>query len=183
VTASINQRIERIQHAFDGFALNPKHQFDREAVPEGILAQLAATGGFPQDYLSLLRSVGTVAQWGLNDCAMIDWCVPCSISEAVTDGKCFYDIRESNFARGEVLLYFAWDCRARVYFFDTTQKPWSVVSADGLSLSFINEEIDKKGTVENTGPFECDDDSCALEIIEHWVEFGVKCGRPILPES
>lgn len=172
VAATLEQRVEQIQRAFDKFATASQHRFAREGVSEEVLAKLAAIEAFPQDYLLILRRVGTVAKWGLNDCAMIDWWVPCPIAEAVEGGACFYEVREGNFVRGKDLLLFAWDCHARVYLYDTTKKPWSVVSSDGLSLSFLNEEIDKTGTAENAGPFECDEDRCALEIIEDWVEFG-----------
>jgi hypothetical protein len=178
MTATMKQRIERIQQAFDCFAMDSAHRFRRESVSEEVLAKLAGIEDFPQDYLAILRRVGTIAKWGNNGCAMIDWWVPCPIAEAVEDGRCFYEVRENNFLKGQALLVFAWDCDARVYFYDTTQKPWSVVSSDGLSLSFINEEIDRTGTTDNPGPFECDDDRCALEIIEDWVH----SGRATIPE-
>ena len=174
---TVEQRVKQIQQAFDRFALDSKHHFKREAVSEDVLAKLAATEDFPCDFLMILKHIGMVTRWGYTDCAMMDWWVPCRMADAVEDGRCFYDVREGNFVNGKDLLVFAWDCHARIYFYDTTKKPWSVVSSDGLALSFINEELDKTGATEDSGPFECDADRSASDIIEDWVEFGRTLSR------
>ena len=64
MTATMKQRIERIQQAFDCFAMDSAHRFRRESVSEEVLAKLAGIEDFPQDYLVILRRVGTIAKWG-----------------------------------------------------------------------------------------------------------------------
>jgi hypothetical protein len=177
MTVAIEQRVDQIKQAFARFAADSRHRFSQEDVPAAVLTQLSATEGFPRDLWLLLREVGEMFSWGYNGCQMIDWWVPCTLGFAAAEARCVYDVRESNFENGADLLLFAWDCDARVYFYDTAQKPWRVVSTDGLSFSFLNEDADRAGTQEAVTGYRCDDESRnAVEIIENWVNSVLSSG-------
>jgi len=163
-------RVERIKKRIDGYRGDPEHVFTLEPIPEQTIKRLRDLEYFPPDMLMILEQIGGMRNWGWAGCAMVDWWVPCPIERARTEGRCGYELDDSNFSNPSSLLFFAWDCDAKCHFYDTTETPWKVVVCDGLSLSICNQKK-SSGTAEEWGglasPWEEDDD--ALSVIERWI--------------
>ena len=90
------------------------------------------------------------------------------IDEVMRRDLCMYRFTELIFRDGKYLRLFAWDCDARVYFYDIRSTPWTLVSADGLQAedADLATQSDGRGSVG---------DFCAaveerdfLTIVEQW---------------
>jgi hypothetical protein len=135
---SLEQRVDRLRTIL-GFVRSPI--FSIETIPKLHLDQLSAKPGCPQDICEILSNIGAVRNWSHNNHALIDWWCPCEIAVANAEERCLlYEVRQENFSNGSDLLFFAWDCDAIVYFYNTSFSPWRIVAADGLTLSFVNHE-------------------------------------------
>jgi hypothetical protein len=177
---SLETRIDRLKEKLDAFALSADHEFSLEAVSPTEIRRLQQIDGFPQDMLLILRRIGAMKNWGYLGCAQIDWWLPCKIDQAIKADRSQYCVREDNFSNGPDLLFFATDCDAKVYFYNTKMTPWIVVCADGLSLSLVNEG---NSLCKNRGqwakefePFQTwNEGSDAISIIENWakVAYGI----------
>ena len=167
---SMEARVKRIKKKIDSYRENPEHEFTLEPIPEQTIKRLSDLEYFPYDILMILEQIGSMRNWGWRGCAMIDWWVPCPIELASTQERCLYELNDSNFTNPSSLLFFACDCDAQCYFYDTTQNPWKVVVYDGLCLSLCNQEK-SSGTAEArvglVTPWEGDDG--ALSVIERWI--------------
>jgi hypothetical protein len=103
---------------------------------------------------------------------MIDWWIPSDVEKAFEENRCVYELRNFNFFNPENLLFFAWDCDAKCYFYDTSLSPWKLVVCDGLSLSMYNEDptfVDdglEDGKITPRVELESPD---AISVIERWV--------------
>jgi hypothetical protein len=131
---------------------------------------LAATSNCPEDILQILGKVGSVRNWSHGEAALIDWWYPCGITVANDQERCPYVVRQENFTNGSDLLFFAWDCDAKVYFYDTSVSPWRIVTADGLALTFVNDASPSyQDWKDGFRPFEPRADGRdAISIIEYW---------------
>ena len=159
-------RVNCLQKKFEILAKNPNHSFTLEPVKFDIINHLRNLDYYPLDALMVLEKLGSMRDWGMRGpfsaemCAMIDWWTPCSIESAKADNRSVYDLSDLDLLNPSNLLFFAWDCDAKCYFYDITVRPWKVVVCDGLSAageSLHVEPWEEKGA----GDF--------LSIIEKWV--------------
>ena len=175
---SLEERINKLKIKIESLKLDSS--FDIGCTPVNLeeLNLLKSQKYFPPDMLLILEQLGCMS-WSHNGCAMIDWCVPSSIKVALkNDWIGGYEISESNFKNPNDLLFFAWDCDARCYFYDTSVLPWKVVICDGLEPSFYNHSKENKyeyiginnwdGVVE---PWEEKYFSDAISVIENWINY------------
>lgn len=132
-------RVNRLKKQIALYANSPEHSFTLEPVATQTIERLRALEYYPLDMLMILDQIGCMRGWGHNDCAMIDWWVPCSIEYAKAEDRCVYELSDSNFTHPSSLLFFAWDCDASCWFYDITETPWKVVACDGLDPSIYNE--------------------------------------------
>ena len=109
----------------------------------------------------------------------MEWWTPCDIDLAHAEQRCVYDVREANFVNEDTLLFFAWDCDAKVYFYDTTVRPWAIVASDGLGVSDLNHENSDKAndSTFNHPVVPWAEDLDAVSLIETWARWAKECTR------
>lgn len=174
---ALSARVARIRRTLELCARDSRNSLEIQPVPPHVLQRLAATAGFPADMLAILSEIGEMRRWSMDGCAVIDWWVPCKIKNAIDEGRCDYDVRESNFIDGHTLLFFAWDCHAKVYFYDVNARPWNLVASDGLSLSERNVPNDPDANEPCPAVSPWEEESDAISIIESWVEWAERLSR------
>jgi hypothetical protein len=169
----LKQRVDRLASTLRSCEFDAGPGFSIEPIPERRIDALAATPGYPEDIRQILSVIGNVRNGGHRGCALIDWWYPCEIPVANDQERCPYEVRQENFTNGSDLLLFAWDCDARVYFYDTRFSPWRIVAADGLALTFVNDQGPAyQDSKSDFTPFEPREDSRdAISIIEYWALF------------
>lgn len=167
---SIEDRILRLKKVFEDYSRNPDHKFTLEAFNQNEISFLKSKDYFPPDMLMILEHLGSMRNWGHLDCAMIDWWMPSSLENSIADQRSAYDLQASNFINASNLLFFAWDCEARCYLYDTTISPWKVVVCDGLDVSIYNGNTEKNDKTWDgvITPWEDPQFPDALSIIENW---------------
>jgi hypothetical protein len=172
---SLDDRINKLKIKIERLKLDSSFNIGCTPVSLEEMNLLKSQKYFPADMLLILEQLGCMS-WAHNGCAMINWWIPKSINVAVADEEPAYEIMESNFKNPSDLLFFAWDCDARCYFYDTSVLPWKVVICDGLEPSSYNHSKENKyeyrginnwdGIVE---PWEEKYFSDAISIIENWI--------------
>jgi len=118
--------------------------------------------------LMVLDSIGCMRDWAAGGREGIHWWVPCTIEQANAEERSyFYEIIDSDFTNASGLLFFAWDCDARIYFYDVTVTPWKLVVADGLSTP--SAELRTWGTPSEDLVMPCEEKGYedALSVIEN----------------
>jgi hypothetical protein len=167
---SLEQRIDRLVSILRCCESEAGPRLAMELIPKLRIDRLAATPGCPEDIRQILCTIGNVRNWGHRGAALIDWWCPCEIAVANDEERCPYEVQQENFTNGSDLLFFAWDCDARVYFYDTSFSPWRIVTADGLGLTFVNSAGPAYQEFKNDfTPFEPREDGRdAISIIEYW---------------
>ena len=168
---SIEIRVNRIKRQLERYANNSEHNIDIELVSKTTIDLLQLKENYPFDMLMILDQIGCMRNWGHLGCGMIDWWIPSSIQSAFTEERCIYGLLDSNFINPSGLLFFAWDCDAKCYFYDITVSPWKVVVCDGLEPSLFNDNPQRYGNDWDGRVFlwEEPESSNALSIIERWV--------------
>ena len=173
------QRVASVKTDLASCAAVPRNKVVSRPVLASVWDQLADTPGFPKDMLLVLREVGEMLSWSVGECAAMEWWIPCDIDHAKTHDRWVYNIRKDNFVNGEHLLFFAWDCDAKVYFYDTTVRPWPMVASDGLMVSDLNK--DRSDRIEtddlNQPVMPWTEDSDFVSLIETWVAWAKSCSR------
>ena len=173
------QRVASVKTDLASCAAVPRNKVVSRPVLASVWDQLADTPGFPKDMLLVLREVGEMLSWSVGECAAMEWWIPCDIDHAKTQDRWVYNIRKDNFVNGEHLLFFAWDCDAKVYFYDTTVRPWPMVASDGLMVSDLNK--DRSDRIEtddlNQPVMPWTEDSDFVSLIETWVAWAKSCSR------
>ena len=152
-TYSLETRVNRLKQHIQEYANRGKFNFSLEPVPDQSIKRLRSLEYFPLDMLMILEQMGCMRDWGAHGSSVIDWWMPCTIECARTQNRCPYDLFDSDFTNPSDLLFFAWDCDAKCYFYDISVTPWKIVVCDGLDLSIYNQE---------------DGDDDALSVIERW---------------
>ncbi len=155
-------RVARLKRQFDEFKKNAEHHFTLEPLAPQEIERLRTLEYYPSDMLMILEQIGCMRNWGYRGCAMIDWWTPCEIEYATAMDRCVYDLSGSNFTNPTSLLFFAWDCDARCYFYETSTKPWRIVICDGLSATLKSRDDDL------VTPWELEEIPNALTAIENW---------------
>ena len=161
----VETRVNRLQKHFETLAKSPNHNFTLETVTNDIINQLRNLDYYPLDMLMVLEKLGCMRKWGMRGpfsmemCAMIEWWTPCSIEAAKADNRCVYNLSDPDLLNPSGLLFFAWDCDAKCYFYDITVRPWKVLVCDGFS----------GGEALQVKPWEEDGANDFLTIIERWV--------------
>lgn len=169
--SSIEERVKQLKKQFEAFADDPLHDFTFEPVSSEVIFALRSQDYFPYDMLLILEHLGIMRKWGHDSCAMIEWWIPSSIKQSMAEERSVYDLLETNFINSNLLLFFAWDCDAKCYFYDTANSPWKVLVCDGLDASVYNDNPntyhnDWDGVVMLSEDPKLPD---ALSIIENWV--------------
>ena len=182
-TYSMETRVNRLKQHIQEHANRGKFRFSLEPVADQSIKRLRNLENFPLDMLMILEQMGCMRDWGARGsatgemCHVIDWWIPCTIECARAQDRCSYDLLDSNFTNPSDLLFFAWDCDAKCYFYDISLTPWKIKVCDGLGLSFHNEASrvisDWDGKVT---PWESDGDDDALSVIERWAFMPAWCG-------
>lgn len=172
-------RVARIKNDLAACAADPRNRVDIQSLPASALDQLTNAPGFPPDMLLVLREIGEMQRWSVNNCAAMEWWTPCDIDLAKTQKEWVYDVRKSNFVNGENLLFFAWDCDGKVYFYDTTVRPWAIVASDGLMVALLNEEESSTGEDRNlnSAVVPWAEDCDVVSLIENWAAWAKSCSR------
>jgi hypothetical protein len=174
------ERVARIKDDLAFCAADPRNKVKLQPVPASTLDQLADTPDFPLDMHLILRHIGEMLEWGITGCAAMEWWTPCDIDLAREERRCFYDVRKVNFMNGDSLLFFAWDCDAKVYFYDTTTRPWKIVASDGLGVSGLN--LDQSDAVpddpSNLPVTPWAEELDFISLVEIWARWGRSCTKP-----
>ena len=177
---SLEIRVNRLKKQIEGYAKSPDHELTLEPVTAQTKERLRALEYFPLDMLVILEQIGCMRGWGQRGAAtgemfqMIDWWMPCTIECASAEDRCLYELFDSNFQNPSSLLFFAWDCDAKCYFYDITVTPWKVVVCDGLGPSLDNQEKQMntseviKGLDARVTLWEEEESGDALSVIERW---------------
>jgi hypothetical protein len=152
-------RVDRLKRQFDEFKKNAEHHITLEPVAPREIERLRTLEYYPSDMLMILEQIGCMRNWGYRGCAMIDWWTPCEIEYATAMDRCVYNLSGSNFTSSASLLFFAWDCDARCYFYEISTIPWEVVVCDGLSIAHHGDQVT---------PWKDEDAPDALSVIENW---------------
>jgi len=168
---NIEDRVKRLKNQFEAFAKDPNYKFTLETVSKEELSLLKSKEFFPPDMLMILVHLGRMRHFGHLDCHMIDWWIPCSIEQTNAEDRSAYNLSDSNFINPQNLLFFAYDCDANCYFYDTTTSPWKVVVCDGFEASCFNNEpkslwSDWDGIIT---PREEPHFPDAITILENWI--------------
>ena len=171
---SFEIRVKRLKDQIDGQAKNPDYKFVIERVTPQAILELRALENYPPDMLLILDQIGCMRNYGWRDCAIIDWWKPCPIDCAKSEDRCAHELSDSNFTNPASLLFFAWDCDAKCYFYNTAVTPWRLVVCDGLELSLYNQDREKNPSGQMGGwdgrvdPWEEEGSGDALSVIEKW---------------
>ena len=137
-----------------------------EKLDDETIAKLAATDGFPEDMLVILREIGSVRDWSFRGCMQIHWWIPCDYATAKLFER-FYCTEPRLLEKIENdLLFFANDCNAAGFFYDRSTSPWSVREFDTLSYSSSVLASDPALDFIASWP----DNRDAVSIIEEWAE-------------
>ena len=138
------------------------------------LQVLRQSDNFPEEMLQVLQQIGCVRDFGIG-CALIDWWVPCPITTANAEERCPYEPNPKLIANQEDLLFFAWDCDACLYFYDTTCLPWAIVVLDGLSLSIQEQDC----ATENWNSYHPSPaETNLIELLTNWLETASSIASP-----
>ncbi len=174
---SLEIRVNRLKKQIEGYAKSPKHNFTLEQVTPQEIEKLRALEYYPLDMLMILEQIGCMRGWGNIGAFsgglfhMIDWWTPSTIECARAEDRCTYELLDSNFENPSSLLFFAWDCDAKCYFYDITEAPWKVVVCDGLDPDLYNQKNKSgvtKGWDGRVAPWEEEESADALSVIERW---------------
>lgn len=170
---AIEYRVKRLKKQIESLVRNSDHKFTLEPVNQLRLTQIRAKDYFPPDMLMILDQIGCMRNWGCRDCAMIDWWIPSSIGCSIAENRSIYELSDTNFNNPSCLLFFACDCDAKCYFYDTTTIPWKVLVCDGLEVSIFNNnsETHPNDWDGRVTPWEEAESSDAISIIEKWAFF------------
>ena len=168
---SIETRVNHLKLQIQTGANSAKYDFLLEPVHADLIEELRELKYYPLDMLMILEKIGCMRNLGERTFPsreifqLIDWWTPCSIERARIQDRCPYRLLDLNFKKSSKLLFFAWDCDAKCYFYDTSITPWKVVICDGLYASgHGSPESYNKVT-----PWESDEDHDAISIIERWI--------------
>jgi hypothetical protein len=131
---SLEIRVSRLKIKIENYAKNEDHNFILEPVSNQVIERLRALEYYPPDMLMILEQIGCMRDWRRNSHAMIDWWVPCPLEQALTEHRCVYELDDSNFKSPSSLLFFAYDCDANCYFYDTAATPWKLVVGNALQI-------------------------------------------------
>jgi hypothetical protein len=165
----IMRRITRLKEYFEKFPVCVKYsEYKLDNLTPQEACGLSSMSGLPDDYWHILLHLGKMTHWSLNDAYKILWWMPMEIDEAMRHDLCLYRFPEHIFRHGKYLRLFAWDCDARVYFYDIRSSPWTLLSADGLHAEHAGN-ASQSGEPYSTGNL------CAvveerdfLRIVEQW---------------
>ena len=155
---SLAVRVGRLKKHIYSFMASSDYRLTLEPVSTQTIRHLRTLHQYPLDILMLLEQIGCVRDLGYNDHALIDWWTPCTIDHALIENRCRFRLSNSNFKDPSKLLFFAYDCDAKCYFYDTSRAPWKLVVCDGL--------LDSRNQVQ---PWEEAGLSDALSTIERWL--------------
>lgn len=155
---SMAVRVGRLKRKINGFMASSDYRLTLEPVSTQTIRHLRALDQYPPDILMLLEQIGCVRNLGYNDHALIDWWTPCTIDHALVEDRCRFQLSNSDFKTASNLLFFAYDCDANCYFYDTSRTPWKLVVCDGL--------LDSRNQVQ---PCEKPGLLDALSAIERWL--------------
>ena len=170
---TIEARVSGLKKKFERYTASEESQLTLEPVDTEIIKKFRALEYFPSDMLMILDQFGCMRSWGHNGCARINWWIPSTIELVMLEDRCSHELLDSNFTNPSSLLFFASDCDAKCYFYDTTATPWKVVACDGLDVSIYNQRKDKTSPPIDdwdgkVALWEEDEPSDALSIIESW---------------
>lgn len=176
---ALMQRVASIKNNLALCAADPRNKVTIQSVPASALNQLANTPGFPPDMLLLLREIGEMLEWSVGNCAAMEWWTPCDIDHVKTRKQWTYDVRKANFSNGENLLFLGWDCDGKVYFYDTSARPWALVASDGLMVALLNQDEanTEEGSNLNQTVVPWAEERDVLFIIESWTSWAKSCSR------
>lgn len=168
---SLQSRIDRLKKQLDRCSNSYEHSFTLESIDTKILENIRAQEYYPPDMLLLLEQVGCMRNWGHRGAAMIDWWIPSTLERTLAEDRSSYELLDSNFANPIDLLFFASDCDAKCYLYETKTTPWKIVICDGLDPCIYNEKKKKysvliDGWDGKVTPWVESGD--ALSIIEKW---------------
>ncbi len=145
-----------------------------EKVDSEQIRTLMEIDSFPKEMLQILQRIGCVRDFEVG-CALIDWWVPCSVETANAQERCPYEPNPMLIENPDALLFFACDCDALLYFYDTTCSPWAIVVLDGLSLSFLEQDCATENwNSYHPSPAETD----LIQLLTSWLETALSIASP-----
>ena len=165
--ATQDERVRQLIALFERVRLSELVEVIVEKVDDEQLESLRTLPYFPSDMLQILEGIGCLRDFIFFGSAMIDWWVPCSIESAKAQNRCPYDPDVRLIKNSEDLLFFAWDCDACLYFYDTKRLPWEIVILDGLSVGDW-----KFSASDPYEPYKAEGD--LIDLLTPWVDCPVR---------
>ncbi len=172
---SISNLVEKINQLKMDFELIQGDQCQNihlEKLSDREIEELKMLRELPYDMFLILCHVGCMRQWSKGSAAVIEWWIPCSIEKAMHDNRCPYELSPENFINDKDLLFFAWDCDAKCYFYDVSFTPWKLVICCALDSAMYNGNQDYYGDkyINCAVLYEDSFSRTALSVIRQWLK-------------
>ena len=128
-SSSVPRRIPNSELCF-----HPIDKYQIEPLDIETIKHLEKLEYYPRDMLLLLKEIGNMRSWAYEGTHVFGWWMPCDIATAVKDdrGLSFESVQPEWFSKHNNLLVFGQDCGPELYFYDTSNVPWQLVSCDGF---------------------------------------------------